>query len=120
MVRAIWLASSASCLVGWRNRTRSHGLIGNECRIQCPGLGPDMKTTERVDVLKGLPGGGRPRRRSGEPSRSWRSTCRTEAVRLVVIDLDVEPSACGAKFRKQHITIEPVSAGSVDAHRPLA
>jgi hypothetical protein len=36
---------------------------------------------------------------------------------LVVINLDVEPSACGAKFRKQHITIEPVSAGSVDAHR---
>src|SRR5262245_18292373 len=44
----------------------------------------------------------------------------TEAVRLIVINLDLEPSARGAKFRNQHITIEPVPAGSVDVHRAFA
>src|SRR5258706_10713838 len=96
------------------DRPRSHLFVAHQARIQCLGLRSDVASTERVNVLKRLQGGSRPRWRSCHAVRSWRSTCRTEAVRLVVINLDVEPSACGAKFLKQHITIEPVSAGSVE------
>src|SRR5258706_10721883 len=102
------------------DRPRSHLFVAHQARIQRPGLRSDVASTERVNVLKRLQGGSRPRWLSCHAVRSRQSACGTETVRLLVVNLDVELPACGAKFRNEHIAIEPVSAGSVEAHGALA